>query len=548
MNLAPGQKKVHDILTMPVVEGFISGLLMFNMALVWVETDIMVHEPDPPVWIQLCNYLLLIIYSVEIGARLYVYRLNFFSFFWNVMDFVIVSLDIFGALLTLANVDVPSLSVLRIFRLCRLARGVKILMLFPQLALLVKGIAATVSVIFWGLILLLAMLIIFSIIAVQLIHPINKDLAYGDCDRCNRAFESVLQASLTFVQQIVAGDSWGTVSIPIIEESPVTAVFFVFVLVTLNLAILNVMLAVIVDASLKASQEDAAIMVKNKEKEFQGASKTLLKICERMDLDNSGQITLRELQKGFHGNKEFQDILALMDVKEDDLEAVFGILDKDGSGDVAYNEFIEELHRMKSHDSHTMLIFIKYYVTEIRTKLTDQVSVLENRILRKLEATRPSGLDPLSVPQAADHALPPNPSDVSVFSRELLQVQEALSQDLAQATHGIQKALEKQTAQLAALGELREQMPTVPDHTPGLSATAWQADTDGGGRGPGTPGRLGCCAPTRAGAVAGAQVIPAAFSADSATALRRGAASSRPLSGPGASSRSKAELPPNGVG
>jgi hypothetical protein len=62
-----------------------------------------------------------------------------------------------------------------------------------------------------------------------------------------------------------------------------------------------------------------------------------------------------------------------MDIERKDVEAVFKILDEDGSGDVDYSEFVEQLHKMKNSDSHTLLIFIKHYVKCIHEELSDKM-------------------------------------------------------------------------------------------------------------------------------------------------------------------------------
>merc|ERR1719498_2235087 len=97
-------------------------------------------------------------------------------------------------------------------------------------------------------------LTVWGILAVQLIHPINTHIAetkpeiYDGCDRCPRAFSTVFDSALTFWKQLVAGDSWGQLCEPIIEEAPWTSIFFMLVLVTLNLTMLNCILAVVVEA------------------------------------------------------------------------------------------------------------------------------------------------------------------------------------------------------------------------------------------------------------------------------------------------------------
>merc|ERR1711881_452108 len=62
-----------------------------------------------------------------------------------------------------------------------------------------------------------------------------------------------------------------------------------------------------------------------------------------------------------------------------------GILDEDKSGTVTSAEFVEQLHKMKTQESHTLLVFIKHYVNEIREKVTDQLALIEDDILTKMD-------------------------------------------------------------------------------------------------------------------------------------------------------------------
>merc|ERR1712232_1172097 len=103
--------------------------------------------------------------------------------------------------------------------------------------------------------------------------------ADSDCERCGRAFESVFASMLTFTQQIVAGDSWGVVTLPIIEAHPWTAVFFVSVLVSIQLGLMNLILSVIVDKAQQAHADDARFVLQQRQEEFERAKHDLLKMC-----------------------------------------------------------------------------------------------------------------------------------------------------------------------------------------------------------------------------------------------------------------------------
>ena len=84
---------------------------------------------------------------------------------------------------------------------------------------------------------------VWAILGVQLIHPVNAEIwANTDCERCQKAFGSVWNASLTIFQTVVAGDSWGSLAIPLIESQWWTFLWFLVVLVTVQLAMLNLIL------------------------------------------------------------------------------------------------------------------------------------------------------------------------------------------------------------------------------------------------------------------------------------------------------------------
>jgi len=202
----------------------------------------------------------------------------------------------------------------------------------------------------------------------------SKEGYYGDCDRCGRAFSSVPHAILTFTMQIIAGDSWGTLTVPIIERHPWTGIIFFSLLVTINFGLLNLILTVIVDRAAAARENDVEMKIAERESSFKQVKKDLTAICNSMDDDKSGHLTLKELLDGFDNNDDFRKEMALMDVTKDDFDMVFAILDNDNSGSVTYTEFIEQLHKMKSEDSHMMLTMIRFHILEIRKQVVEFVN------------------------------------------------------------------------------------------------------------------------------------------------------------------------------
>merc|ERR1719247_1251685 len=322
--------------TFDVIRG---SVILVNIVLLVRETDDEATGGEVPKWITSCNYALIFAYAVELIVRIAIYREQFFHSWANIADMTIISVDciVETVLAIFENTDgMPSLVILRTFRLLRLGRTHRALLMFPELNIMVLGMRGAIRTIFWGMILLFVVTVSFAILAVQLIHPVNLEVAeagyYDGCDRCPRAYESVAAASLTFTQSIIAGDSWGLVTVPIIEYSPATFLFFLLVLSVLGMMILNLILAVVIDSANGARQETDHQLAEEKAKQYKKATAELLSFCTILDKDQSGTLSLDEFVSGYDDNLEFQDAMKLLDISQKDMDMVFRIMDEDNSG------------------------------------------------------------------------------------------------------------------------------------------------------------------------------------------------------------------------
>jgi Ca2+-binding EF-hand superfamily protein len=140
-----------------------------------------------------------------------------------------------------------------------------------------------------------------------------------------------------------------------------------------NFGLLNLILTVIVDQANRAREEDNQLQLAEREETFQKTKKKLTEICACMDDDKSGHLTCEELYDGFDSNESFAQEMKLMDVQKDDFKMIFNILDADHSGSVTYTEFIEQLHRMKTEDTHMMLTMIRFYINDLREQVAEFV-------------------------------------------------------------------------------------------------------------------------------------------------------------------------------
>lgn len=380
------QQLATKILHHKSFDNSMGGIIVFNIFVMIVETDRAADEAsgDGFHWTDAVGWLILMIFVWELALRMFVYRSSFWHDPFNVFDFGVVAIDSLLSFLGLMLGSFFPVSILRVCRLAKLARVSKVLRVFPELRIMMAGLAGSVSALFWGSMLLLIFLTVWSIVAVQFVHPYNKAMDYGDCERCNDAYSSVMASMLTISQTTVLGWSDLSNSVALIEAHPITAVFFTAVFLSLSLGILNLILGVVCNVfanahdRIVAEMEDEKVLMKMESKNH------LLDVCREMDTDGSGELTKEELTAGFESQEDFRETLASMDIAQEDLEILWSILDSDRSGKISHSEFVSQVYTMTSSDTQFMLAYIRYYVTMIRHDIVDSIKHAEKAELEEM--------------------------------------------------------------------------------------------------------------------------------------------------------------------
>lgn len=363
-------------------ESVIGILIIFNMILTWYETDLSAQEDTRvPDWLKAMNLLMLILYGSEVALRLITLRERFFEGYvnWDTFDLLLVLSDIVFLVIKAVFPEMEGNPGIRALRICRSLRMVKAIRIWPplrELYIMMHGLIGAFKAMVWSFVMLFLVLTLFGIIAVETINPIVKEIhaegGFSDCDRCHRAFASVWSSMITFFQQVVAGDSWGLITIPVMEREAWTQPLFITVVVTIQFGILNLILVAIVDQAHQSSKDDALFQVRTRQEEFERSRRELIALCAEIDTDESGNISMEELMHGYETKPELANQMRFLDVKKDDMKILFAVLDHDGSGSVDYEEFVEQLFNMQNQDTGVVLSFIRSYVQDVRKQLVTQ--------------------------------------------------------------------------------------------------------------------------------------------------------------------------------
>jgi len=323
-------------------------------------------------WLWQMNMALLGIYSVECCARCYVERWLYFSNVWNMIDLLTVILGWGGTLLE----GMVNVSLLRMCRVVRLARAARVLISIPEFYLLITGLYSSVKAIIFGSVILMSAILVWAIIAVELLHPVNSLVDYTEqypCDHCRDGFESVFAAGLTLFQQIVAGDAWGEISVPLVKEHPPAAFILFAILMSVSLGVMNLILAVIVERAAEAQNNDEAQKLKVKDLERTKNMEELAKLCAGLDDDGNGLMSLEEILNGFDSMDGFQRLMESMDIRREEIETIFSVLDSENTGAVPYLDFCTHLGGFRKRDPIVMHSIVKYKTMQIQSLIQKEV-------------------------------------------------------------------------------------------------------------------------------------------------------------------------------
>ncbi len=219
----------------------ITAVIILNAAVLGVLTE-RTLSAEEILFLEAIDKACLVIFTIELIAKLLVYRRNFWSEGWNIFDFVIV----LSSIIFISS----SISVIRAFRIFRL---LKALTEFPELQILVSSMLKAIPSMSWALLLLFIIFYIFGVFGSTLFGETFPEL-FGD-----------IGGSMFTLFQVMTFESWATaVARPIMAVYPYAWIFFlVFILLT-AITLLNVMVGIVVEAvgtiseAVKRKQRDAA--------------------------------------------------------------------------------------------------------------------------------------------------------------------------------------------------------------------------------------------------------------------------------------------------
>lgn len=218
------RERIRGLIEGAPFERSISVLIVANAITLGIETSQSATARFGD-WLYGFDRLVLAVFVVELLLRFFVYRGRFFANPWRVFDFVIVGI----ALIPAGNVFtvLRSLRVLRVLRLVSLVPSMR--RVVGALLSALPGMASIVGLM--GLVLYVS-----AVMATKLFGRIEPEL-FGN-----------LGASLFTLFQVMTVEGWPDIARSVMAQSPLSWIFFVVYLLVATFMVLNLFIAVVVNA------------------------------------------------------------------------------------------------------------------------------------------------------------------------------------------------------------------------------------------------------------------------------------------------------------
>jgi voltage-gated sodium channel len=222
---SPARRKLAVWIEQPRVQHALIALILVNAAVLGMETSagLMARWGAELVAI---DHAILAVFVVEIALRIYAHGWRFFRDPWSVFDFVVVAIAL-----------VPASEAFSVLRALRVLRVLRLVTMVPSMRRVVSGLLAAIPGLSSVFAILALIFYVASVIATKLFAESFPE------------WFGTLGASAYTLFQVMTLESWSMgIARPVMEAHPYAWVFFVLFILVSTFTMLNLFIAVIVNA------------------------------------------------------------------------------------------------------------------------------------------------------------------------------------------------------------------------------------------------------------------------------------------------------------
>mmetsp|Transcript_11007 Transcript_11007/g.26578 ORF Transcript_11007/g.26578 Transcript_11007/m.26578 type:complete len:577 (-) Transcript_11007:222-1952(-) len=227
-------------------------------------------------------------------------------------------------------------AVLRLFRMVKLMKLIRRYRSLRTLWNLFQGVLGSGKILLYTVLVMGTTLFIWSVLAVVLI---GQDPRTKDHPDVILYFSNVPDAVFTLFQ-IVTLDSWSAIARPIGELNPLAALLIGMNIVIVEICLLNLVTATIVDAAFKRQQDDHEMVAQEQKIKSDKLIEEVRTLFMEMDKSGTGSLNYEEYLDAVSDNPQIQTKFTTLEIE--DAEELWELIDL-GTGSIEVDQFAQGL-------------------------------------------------------------------------------------------------------------------------------------------------------------------------------------------------------------
>ena len=244
--------RIRNLIEHRYVQNLIITLILINAVLLGLETSPSIMS-DAGIFILALDQIILFLFVIEILLRIYVHRLSFWRDPWSLFDFTVVTIAL-----------IPASGPFAVLRALRVLRVLRLLTIVPSMRRVVGALLAAIPGLGSIGLMLLIIYYVFAVIATNLFSDSHPE------------WFGTLGHSFYTLFQIMTLESWSMgIARPVMETFPYAWVFFVPFILIATFTMLNLFIAIIVNAMQTYSAAEHEETVKDLQKTQDNIETTL---------------------------------------------------------------------------------------------------------------------------------------------------------------------------------------------------------------------------------------------------------------------------------
>ncbi|MFY7698481.1 MAG: ion transporter [Legionella sp.] len=234
---------LKDLISTKAWANCIALLIVINTLVLGMETYPGVMKTYGNI-LNSIDQTILYVFILELLLRLIVYRFNFFKDPWSMFDFFVIAIAL-----------IPAQDAFSALRAARALRVLRLISVFPKLRKVIEGLVRAIPGICAIAGVMAIIICVFGLIASRLYGAAFPEW-FGN-----------LHLSIFSLFQIMTLEGWPDIVRTIMQQKPFAWIFFITYILIATFSVLNLFIAVVVDAMQKNNNENIEDNQENPNKE-----------------------------------------------------------------------------------------------------------------------------------------------------------------------------------------------------------------------------------------------------------------------------------------